>query len=518
MIGKMLSHVRPSRKALGVALAILAPALLADTCPDVERVAITLNAIRGAQKDLLLVPPSGFTIDVKYPAPDYVVPNTLAISIGPLPGDAGETIDLLPHIVWSNATGAVAMLPPTQPLAVGSHRVTASVDGSLGTPTTVFDFAVRAHATGAPLATPNWIQFDFDLDRNGDEIADFDTDLEAFGLSATVRDWAIGEIVAGAQAFYDAPNPSNLPGGDGSDVTFSDAPAPVGPFTRICVGGEDPTGGATIGNVIQDPGNANPADVACDDFFPSGVFPREILFYSGETTFWEAFGPVLAEPLGTNPLDDIVLSTSYDPGDPAQFARFGAIETAVLAFAQAVATVAAHESGHALGLVPKGVPGRGLFGGEDGHNGVPGGDPPADNLLMNAGATFSFAQLSGASETPQLSELSHAYLRGRLVLDARVDGIYPAPGVVAVDPTWASRSGPPFITLTVSGGNFRATPGLRLLGSVSVYSLFSPQFVSANELNGSMIVPFLANGSYDLEVTNPDGQVRVLEHALSIQP
>jgi hypothetical protein len=170
----MLSHVRQSRKALVVALAILAPALLADDCspPDdlIQRVEITLNAIPKAQNDLLLVPPSGFTIDIRYPYTEIVVPSTLAVSIGPLPGDAGETIDLLPHIVWSDATGAVAMLPPTQPLAVGSHRVTASVDGSLGNPTRVFDFAVRAHAGGAPLATPNWIQFDFDLDRDGDQM------------------------------------------------------------------------------------------------------------------------------------------------------------------------------------------------------------------------------------------------------------------------------------------------------------------------------------------------------------
>jgi hypothetical protein len=259
--------------------------------------------------------------------------------------------------------------------------------------------------------------------------------------------------------------------------------------------------------------------VACDNFLPSGVFPREFFAYAGHAAFQQAFDPVLAQPVGSHPLDDIVLSPNYDPGDPAQLARLTEIESAVLAFAQAVATIAAHESGHSLGLVPKGAPGRGLFGDSGAHNQEPGGSVPVENLLMNPGFSFSFAELTGAGEEPlpRLRELNHAYLRGRLVLDSRVDGIYPAPLVVWVEPMDLYLSGDPFVTLTILGDHFRDPPDIRLRGPV-LYSLFMPAFVNEAELTGGVILPFLQPGVYDLEVTNGDGQFRVLEGWVSVFP
>jgi hypothetical protein len=515
-------------------LCALVPVLLAPVCegsgPDTS-IQLTLNGIPSDEGAILVVPPSGFTVDVEFGDPRRVLPETLYLVIGSQQTGT-PTIDLVPEIVAADSSGVVAMIPAETPLETGTHVVVAGVETASGrTVVAALLFAVREHALGPPLANGQWVQLDFSRDRDGDGLADFRADLPAFGLgsaadpasSAIVHDWVIGEVVARTQAFFDETNPSGLPGGDAADVVVSDLPAPAGPSTRICVGGEDPTGGDSIGNVLYDARNGNPSDVACDDFLPSGVFPRGMLVYAFEASFQNVFAPLLAFPVGEHPLDASVLGPGYDAGDPAQLARFETISAGVEGFAQALASITAHEVGHALGMVAPGEPGEGLFGGFTGpeftHNLTPEGATPSENLLMNAGPSFSFARLAGLDgETPpRIRELNWAYLQGRIVLDPAVTGIYPAPSVQGFGPSTISRSGPLAVTVTVLGQRFLPTATVRLLGPLD-FNLLIPTLVDGTELTGMAVSSFLEEGTYAVEVTNPDGQVAVLPGAVSVTP
>jgi hypothetical protein len=502
-----------------------------DPAEPLHPIQVTLNAIPDAENDVLVVPPSGFTVDIRFPDPGAVDPSTVWLAISPM--DYAALVDLTHAIVRSDAEGAVVVVPPEAGFGPGSHTLVASVVDSIGSEkyAASLNFAIREPRIPAPLEAHQWIQLDFEADRDGDGLPDFPDDLVAFGLgsadgpaaSAIVRDWVSDEIVARAQEYYGLENPSQLPGGDAANVSFERDPPASGFFTRICVGGEDPTGSLMIGNVQYDAGNSNHGDDACDDILPSGVFPREILYWKNRAEFKAAFDALLAEPVGTHPLDDVVLGAAYDPGDSAQFARFDAIDRGVDAFAQVTATITAHEAGHAMGLVAPGPPGGGCFGGSSGvdytHNVTPEGVAPEESFLMNAGSTFDFATLGGdpALPLPSIRAMNWAYLRGRLVLDAAVDGIYLAPILHSVEPTTVSLSGPSWVDVTVLGENFQGTPSLRLLGPVT-YTLSSATLVDATQVTGGIITFQILEGTYDFEYRNGDGQKIVWEEAVSVVP
>lgn len=527
----MKPEPRPRKTHLALALALcLAIGGLGSPCDPGAgpSLTVTLNAVPDAQNDVLVVPPGGFTIDIRYVDPQALVPSTLTLLLG---GESIPALDLTDQIVASDAEGAVAVAPELG-LAPGSYWVAAQADEVAGgTATALLTFAVRNPPPGGgPLGAPQWVQLDVLADPDGDGQPDLFDDLASFGLwpadpnlQAATTLWLLDELFTRAQAFYETPNPSGLPGGDAAPVTFSLAPAASGPYTRICVGGEDPTGGGTVGNLLFDPGNSNPGDVACDTFLPSGVFPREIHAYSGASVFQSSIAPIMAAPVGSDPLDTTVLGVGYDPGDPAQLARFQQIERAVQTLAQAIATVTAHELGHALGLVPRGAPGGGLFGGtagsQDTHNVEPGGATPTDNWLMNEGPSFGFAELVGQAghPLPRFRPLNWAYLRGRIVLDAKVTGIFPAPVLDYASPTTISLSGPPVVPYVCHGDNFLATPSIRLVGPLAL-QLSSETFVDATEVTALVSVLQLAPGTYDLELTNADGQVAVLPDAVDVVP
>jgi len=520
----------PGSRRLAVLLALLAAGLAApSSCggPTVP-LTLTLNGIPDAVNDLLVVPPSGFTVDVGFPEPDQVVPGSLEIEI--LPFGGGPAVDVTGDLVVDEPDRAVALV--SAELAPGSYWAFASAGGvDVGSGSRALAFAVREHPSrGPPLGELQWVQLDFAADPDADGAPDLPGDLDVVGLLAddpdlqeVVTTWATDEIVARTQAFYDAPNPSGLPDGDPVDLVFSADPPGSGAFTRICVGGADPTGNGVIGSVLFDPGNGDPSQVACNTFLPGGVFPREMLAFGGSSGFQAAFGPVMATPVGDDPLDPVVLGPAFDPTDPDQQARFQEIAVAVETFAQVVATVTAHETGHALGLVPRGAPGKGLFGGQSGildtHNVTPEGQTPSELLLMNAGPSFSFAELAGQAPTlPRIRELSFAYLQGRLVLDPRVTGIFPPPVLDACAPETLSLSNGPYVVVqTCTGQGFVETPAIRLKGPL-ILPLSGENLVSSQELTATISVLQLAPGTYDVELTNGDGQVVILPEAVEVLP
>jgi hypothetical protein len=123
-------------------------------------------------------------------------------------------------------------------------------------------------------------------------------------------------------------------------------------------------------------------------------------------------------PIGEHPDDRALIS-----GEIAREAgRRADIDRAIAVFGDVLGSIMAHEAGHALGLVPEGRPGVGLFGGSEGdlyaHNLLVFGDPPENRWLMNPGRSFTFEELAGEGKGGPLRfrPLNYAYLRDRVVV------------------------------------------------------------------------------------------------------
>lgn len=538
---------------LAACLAACEPGAPSDRDDAPRWIDVTIGGIPPRDRALLVLPPAGFLVDVRFPPRAETVPDTLSLRLRPWSGAGDRVLDTplvrrddgatfrIPETPKLLETPQTPETPETgetpRPLRLepGSYTIWATVDWADGTTESVsLAVAVREPSRPAPLAGGQWIQLDFEADRDGDAMADLPADLASFGLASghspsvdmRIESWVISEIVRRTAAFYDV-NPSDLPEGDPLPIVFSADAPDYGPYTRICVAGASPTGGSIIGNVLLDPGNQDRSDEACDDFLPSGVFPRELHYYAGEPSFQAAFGPLLETPAGHHPLDPVVLSPDYDPALPEQRTRRAALARGVETLAQLVASVTAHEAGHAMGLVPPGAPGAGLYGGEQGsnftHNLTPDGEVPDEKLLMNPGPTLSFDDLAGTGGTPlpRLRALNFAYLQGRLVLDARIDGIHPPPVLDAVSPSQVSTDGGLLVGIEVRGRGLLPDPSLLLRGPTDYWieplSTILGLPDAPDRVVGSLLAPTLLPGFYDVELTNRDGQRATLSRALEVR-
>jgi hypothetical protein len=216
-----------------------------------------------------------------------------------------------------------------------------------------------------------------------------------------------------------------------------------------------------------------------------------------------------------------VLDPAFDPqvAYPDAAARHAVVMAAIDTFANALGSIVAHEAGHALGLVPPGAPGGGLYGGSDGanyaHSVNPDGSTPSENFLMKAGNTFSFARLAGLGSyaLPVFRPIELAYLRDRLVLAPQVTQLLPPPILAGVTPWQITGSSQ---LVTISGSGFAAIPAIRLLGQSYTYSAVGEAWQSGQQMTCWVLPGALPAGSYDLEITNPDGQKAVLAAAVQI--
>jgi len=232
-------------------------------------------------------------------------------------------------------------------------------------------------------------------------------------------------------------------------------------------------------------------------------------------------------PVGDHPLDATILAPDFDPATaaPEAAARHAEIENALDAFSQAVATVAAHETGHMLGLVAHGPAPGGLWGGSAGgkadHNVTTSGGTPSQNHMMNAGGSFTFDELTGrgGEPLPAFRPLNWAYLRDRVVLDDKVTGLFPAPTVTAVAPDPLPVPPGGSAQVVVTGTGFLPTPATRLLieGDPTPNALLNEELVNGNTVRATVNAVLVPPGLYDLELTNADGQVVVMPDFLEVQ-
>jgi hypothetical protein len=519
-------------------LALLSALLLGGTCgndpagsgPAAIGVHLTLNGIPDAYNDLLVVPSTGFVIDAVFtqgPAP--IDPSQFALLLEQW--GTGQVFSPQPTLLGT--VGAITRIHSALPDGTyTAHAVVRDEDGN--TASTQYAFAVRGFATSPPIGSDQKIWLDFESDRDSEPGPDFTRDLLIFGLgspsapalSEEVRAEVIARVIERMELAYDDPTDPNATGGpDPVRVAFHASDPGGSSVTRICIGGAAPANPYMLGSILIDPGNSARSSVECGTSPPTGIFPRGLSYFAGETSFQNALDPVtpgIGIPVGETFYDALILSPGFDYGavKPAIQARADEVDAAIQAFADAVGTLAAHETGHALGLVPPGFPGGGLYGGATGaefsHNVDENGGPAPALDLMNPGSDFTFADLAGldGSPLPSFRATNYAYLRDRLRIHPGVTALLPPPAVDAITPdTIASTSE----KVSITGSGFNATPSVALRNPGQVYQLSGESFVDGTLVTGWIIRAQVPPGIYDLELTNPDGQVSILEDAVTIQ-
>jgi len=484
---------------------------------------LSLNAIEDDLDDLLVVPRHGFVIHVAFqPGAAAIDPSSFGLRAFPW---SGAPARVLTSAVPVDASGGVGVLGSSHALPSGSYTLFAEiqdVEGHFGGAS--FDFAVREFPSGSPpIGTGQKIWYDFEVDRDGDLAPDFPEDLASFGLAspaapgiaADVEARVIGLVLDRIESIYHDEDPNGL-GDDPVAVDFFAADPGGSEVTRICVGGQAPSTPLLIGSIYVDLDNASREGTWCDSLPPTGLFPRGIHAWAGNGDYQATFAPTMPSlggtPLGEHPLDPIVFDPAFDPGaaSAAELARWNDAETAIVNFANVLAGVTAHETGHALGLVAPGMPGVGLHGGLSGaayaHDVEADGSVPPENYLMKAGPSSSFSSMGGLSgfALPFLRPFDHAWLRDRLVRDPAVTELLPPPTITGVSPTLITSD--TFVTIT--GEGFAPGGTVRLLNDQAQFPLLFLQYQpDGTQVRGlashSQIVP----GTYFLVGENPDGQL-----------
>jgi hypothetical protein len=425
----------------------LSDALRRSPDPIVPDLVMRIDGLPAETLSRLAIPVDGWTLELALdgdgPLRIDEPPRVILQQAGtekPIPGDAFERLDDR----WRVRIG-----PGTVGLVPGRLAIRASVRwADLPLVERELEVELRRWLVGPPIGKDQVVYFDFGADHSGDGRPDFETDLERFGLATPDRPELarrIAKRIASRalertrRAYQGSPASSQGERGDPVAIELRIEPPIGGEVTRICVGGADPSGGHTVGNVRFDPANADRSSVECDTLPPTGIFPRSLWAYHQDRLFRATFDSLIPArggvPLGEHPLDEVLLSAERVPlaaGSRADAMRRRArLKAAIALFSDVLGTIMAHESGHALGLVAPGPPEAGLNGGREGPSyahGLPrASSPDVPARLMDSGGRLSFAQLAGLAETGELrfDPLHHAYLRDRIVLRGQAAAVAP---------------------------------------------------------------------------------------------
>jgi hypothetical protein len=344
----------------------------------------------------------------------------------------GATIQIEDRFLYENGI-ATLVIPKSLGLSTGLLSVRATFRDTTGKP---FEnsrrIRIRSWFGGTPIGQRQVIHFEFEVDRDDDGIPEFLGDLERFGLASPDHP-ELARIIASriearairrVEQAYDATHDPNQTGQprDPVHVLFRPTSDPGAYTTRICVGGSDPTHSDSVGHVRFDLRNEDKTSDECGDEPAAGIFPAELEIYRDAPLYRDVLGPFL-ESLGGTPIGEHPDDRALISGEIAREAgRRADIDRAIAVFGDVLGSIMAHEAGHALGLVPEGRPGVGLFGGSEGdlyaHNLLVFGDPPENRWLMNPGRSFTFEELAGEGKGGPLRfrPLNYAYLRDRVVV------------------------------------------------------------------------------------------------------
>jgi len=413
-----------------------------------RRFEIGINGVPMRLARDLDLPPHGWTLQLRFDPP--ADPAAPALLLELREERTGLTVEVQDQLV-RGPEGATLLIPESMGVREGLLAVRARATWGDGAVAEDWRrLRIRRFFGGPPIGDRQIIALDFEVDRDGDGRRDFEQDLERLGLAAAgapasvsasaataaatttaaLADRIAARALARVERAYDAeddPNATALPR-DPVAVRFRRSPVTAvadRPFTtRICVGGRDPAHPGSVGHVRFDLGNALRAGEECGGEQTAGLFPGELGRYAESPLYQDVLAPFRAEsggrPFGSVPGDDRLLTGSPD-GDRA---RRDALDRAIDVFGEALGTLIAHETAHALGLVAPGTPPVGLFGGAEGeafaHENAPGDATDAPPSLMAPGKRFRFEDLAGEGPAGALrfAPLDYAYLRDRIVLKA----------------------------------------------------------------------------------------------------
>lgn len=202
---------------------------------------------------------------------------------------------------------------------------------------------------------------------------DFAQELAVIGATGEAyRRWVIGEILGEIYRYY-LMDPTGVPRDRIAMTLYADgapgAPAPAdfatdGSFSMLRFGGSL---GSNFGRSLFAPHNEARVD---DTTANLGVATASIIDALATTAFVaeELFPiyPGIGVPVGDHPADPIVLAADFDryamDNTDELNRRYDELAAIARQLGQAIGAVAAHEMGHAMGLVPNDAPPAGFFG------------------------------------------------------------------------------------------------------------------------------------------------------------
>lgn len=373
-----------------------------DPPPDAPRFTLTVNAIEPAMNGstpapltdgstaplLLHVPPEGFTVDVTLldgALLDGERPDALSLTSDPDLG--GELID---RVTFERGRGRWVV---DTPAPLGSLTLTLS-DGSSSDALTVevvdlpperdpFDRPmVWLFRTDRDLYTTtrsnDGARFTLDAAPGGDGTPDLVEELALLGaqgpddaLNARYLAWFREAIRREVYRVYGVA-PDGTPTDDIPLTIFwqgePGAPDPAdfavdGDFSMMRFGG-------VMDGFLGFSGVAAYNEERVDDStMDRGIFTAQLLGILTSTPIaTDALNPIkpgVGDPVGTHPADAEVLADGFDPwaDHPEDVrARYEDLSNVTRWLALAIAAVTAHEMGHAMGLMPNGLPPMGFFG------------------------------------------------------------------------------------------------------------------------------------------------------------
>lgn len=410
------------------------------TAPSVPA---TVNGIHASRATGLVVPPSGFTVDV---SPTDA--NGQCVDMGSVevvlagPGAAPGAPALLAAATIGVGTFRVAV--PAQ-LSPGAWTLTArarDLTGNIGT-SAVLPFTVSVpDTTRLPFERTQvvWVRTQLDRDANGR--GDFADDMLRLGLATAgdplgtnnaVQKVVLDGILAMASHLYRRGSRGQPLDAGSVALRFSTRQPVALAHMEMALGGLDPEGVRTrsygdastgvLGRAYYDYANGNPAERNTAMSPGLGVFPAEMWLYqarihtqvwpSYQTVFAQRFAPLCPDmggtPAGAHALDAQVLSPafSYAAATAQQRARWNTIMEAADDWAAVMGIILAHEVGHSVGLVAPGPAPGGLFGDASLHD-------------TYAGAAEVMAPTVGYESMTSLEhsfrDIDLAYLRQRTLL------------------------------------------------------------------------------------------------------
>ena len=407
-------------------------------------VTATINGIPSARRDGLVVPPSGFTIDVNTSdsSSQWVDMGSLEVELAGGFGPDAETLLASATIGYNTLQVEV---PEDMPLSTGSWTLTVwarDLSGNRGK-SNVIPFAVDNWSSGSmPFERTQVVWVRTDLDRDGNGITDFRDDMLRLGFAAAgdphgTNAWLervlLDGVLAKANAIYRRGQRGEPIDSGSVQLRFSTRQPIALPHMQISLGGLDPEGDRTrtygdestgvLGRAYYDYRNGNVAERNIATSPGLGVFPAEMFLYqtnihnqvypSFQTLFASRFLPICPSlggtPAGASSVDATVLQPDfdYDNANSTERARFNTIMAAADDWAAVIGVILAHEVGHSVGLVAPGVMPNGLFGDSSLH------DTYASAAEVMA-ASVGYEAMTSLDY--QFRDIDLAYLRQRILL------------------------------------------------------------------------------------------------------